>query len=148
MMKLPAKAVILSLVGVASCSALLLGQEKPHDRRNWINKDVSTTDDPRRIPIPPALSGPDGTLVLTGGRIFDGTAAAEHSNLPPSLCHLLIRFLTRVIKPPFFGTLAAWSDPCPYRVVLLCRQLISRQVLGIRQKRNVCWERDRDSSVQ
>ena len=46
--------------------------------------DPSTpvSDDPRRIPVKPAPSGPDRVLVLRGGRIFDGTgAAAEQGTL-------------------------------------------------------------------
>jgi len=36
---------------------------------------MEVTDDPRRIPVPPGPKGPDGALVLRGGRIFDGTGA-------------------------------------------------------------------------
>ncbi len=54
----------------------MLSQERAQNRRTWINENTVTTDDPRRIPIPQGQQGPEGTLVLTGGRIFDGTGAA------------------------------------------------------------------------
>ena len=44
------------------------------DRRQFLN-EVQTSDDPRRVPAPPVPRGPDGTRVLYGGFIFDGTGA-------------------------------------------------------------------------
>ncbi len=65
-----------------TCSfALLLGsltlgaQDRAQDRRRWLGTTQSVSDDPRRVPDSPAPKGPDGTLVLRGGRIFDGTGA-------------------------------------------------------------------------
>ena len=52
---------------------LLIAQEKAQDRRSFIDKDTAVSDDPRRTPVPPVPGGPEGTLVLTNGRIFDGT---------------------------------------------------------------------------
>ena len=54
---------------------LALPQERAQDRRTWIDSKTPTTDDPRRIPIPPGPRGPEGVIVLRGGRIFDGTGA-------------------------------------------------------------------------
>ncbi|MBN1222570.1 MAG: amidohydrolase family protein [Candidatus Aminicenantes bacterium] len=55
------------------CS-VVLAQEKMRDRREYIDSEkTATTDDPRRIPVPPGMFGAKGTLVLFGGRIFDGT---------------------------------------------------------------------------
>ncbi len=43
-------------------------------RNEWIDYTKTVvSDDPRRIPINPEPKGPEGTLVLKGGRIFDGT---------------------------------------------------------------------------
>ena len=67
--------MFLCLFGVFTLSGVVLGQERAQDRRAWIDEDATTTDDPRRVPIAPGQQGPDGTLVLTGGRIFDGTGA-------------------------------------------------------------------------
>ena len=55
---------------------LALPQERAQDKRKWIDPSkTQTTDDPRRIPIPPGPRGPEGVIVLRGGRIFDGTGA-------------------------------------------------------------------------
>ncbi len=54
---------------------LASGQEKVRDRRVWIDAKTPTTDDPRRIPVPPGPRGPEGVIVLRGGRVFDGTGA-------------------------------------------------------------------------
>jgi len=42
-------------------------------KMNWIDDDTVVSDDPRRIPIEPKPKGPEGTKILSGGRIFDGT---------------------------------------------------------------------------
>ena len=52
-------------------------QERARDRRRFMAADTKTTDDPRRTPVDPAIPrGPDGSIVLRGGRLFDGTGAA------------------------------------------------------------------------
>ena len=55
---------------------LALLSEQLQDRRQFFDRNQVTTDDPRRIPVPNAPQGPEGTIVLTGGRLFDGTGAA------------------------------------------------------------------------
>jgi len=50
-------------------------QEKYQDRKKFIDSKTAVTDDPRRIPTGDAPRGPEGVLVLKGGRIFDGTGA-------------------------------------------------------------------------
>lgn len=52
------------------------GQQRPEDRRRFMDENETTTDDPRRIPMPPGPRGPEGSIVLRGGRVFDGTGAA------------------------------------------------------------------------
>ena len=54
----------------------VLGQQRPEDRRRFFDENEVTTDDLRRLPIPPGLRGPDGSIVLRGGRLFDGTGTA------------------------------------------------------------------------
>ena len=49
-------------------------QQRPTDRRAYLN-DVQTSDDPRRVPAPPGPRGPEGTTVLRGGLVFDGTGS-------------------------------------------------------------------------
>jgi len=53
-------------------------QEKPQDRRKFLDASTPVSDDPRRVPVKPGPGGPDRILVLRGGRIFDGTGAAAH----------------------------------------------------------------------
>jgi imidazolonepropionase-like amidohydrolase len=57
-------------------SLVLPAQNQPPDRTqrwSYISPSTQTTDDPRRVPLPPGPRGPKGTTVLRGGRIFDGT---------------------------------------------------------------------------
>lgn len=49
-------------------------QRQVVDRRQFLN-EVPTSDDPRRVPAPPGERGPEGTTVLHGGFVFDGTGA-------------------------------------------------------------------------
>jgi imidazolonepropionase-like amidohydrolase len=62
----------LTLLTATSAAA---AQDKAQDRRKTLGATQTTTDDPRRVPIPATPRGPEGTLVLRGGRIFDGTGA-------------------------------------------------------------------------
>ena len=50
-------------------------QDRAADRRRWLDSTQRTTDDPRRVPLPPRAAG-GATIVLRGGRVFDGTGAA------------------------------------------------------------------------
>ena len=50
-------------------------QEKAQDRKKFLDPKTQVSDDPRRIVVKPGPRGPEGTLVLRGGRIFDGTGA-------------------------------------------------------------------------
>ncbi len=76
MMKVLTRSIFFCLIAIFTFNGLVLAQEKAQDRRTWIDENANTTDDPRRIPMPPGQNGPEGTLVITGGRIFDGTGAA------------------------------------------------------------------------
>jgi imidazolonepropionase-like amidohydrolase len=59
-------------------SLTILAQDKAQDRGKFLSPKTTVADDPRRLPVPPGPSGPDGALVLTGGRIFDSTGALAH----------------------------------------------------------------------
>jgi imidazolonepropionase-like amidohydrolase len=50
-------------------------QEKAQDRKKYLDPKTQVSDDPRRIVVKPGPRGPEGTLVLRNGRIFDGTGA-------------------------------------------------------------------------
>ena len=69
--------VTISIVTlVVFCGCLFVSaQEKPQDRRKFLDPSTPVSDDPRRIPVKLGPRGPEGTLVLRGGRVFDGTGA-------------------------------------------------------------------------
>jgi imidazolonepropionase-like amidohydrolase len=67
-----APAVLLCLLGASFLSA----QVPRTERRRWLDSTTSVTDDPRRIPVPRGLNAPRGTIVLRGGRLWDGTGSA------------------------------------------------------------------------
>lgn len=56
--------------------SLVVAQVPRTERRRWLDTATSVTDDPRRIPVPAGLTAPQGTMVLRGGRIWDGTGTA------------------------------------------------------------------------
>lgn len=73
-------ALALVALGAVSLGARPAGaQEKALDRRKYLSPAQTTTDDPRRNPIPATPRGPEGTLVLRGGRVFDGTGASARN---------------------------------------------------------------------
>ena len=67
---------------IAFCLAILLpaeaalAQRPASDRYRHLDSTTRTSDDPRRIPVAPGPRGPEGSIVLVGGRIFDGTGSA------------------------------------------------------------------------
>jgi len=67
--------VVVSFVAALSLSWAAPAQQRPEDRRRFLDPGTHTTDDPRRVPMPGDGGGPEGTTVLRGGRVFDGTGA-------------------------------------------------------------------------
>lgn len=67
----------LTVVGLllGAASSALNAQDRAADRRRFLQPSSQTTDDPRRVLVGNAPRGPDGSIVLTGGRVFDGTGA-------------------------------------------------------------------------
>jgi imidazolonepropionase-like amidohydrolase len=71
--------IFVVLVAVLGLCSLCAAQEEPvsrQERWRFYAPSTQVSNDPRRVPVPPTPQGPDGTLVLRGGRIFDGTGAA------------------------------------------------------------------------
>jgi imidazolonepropionase-like amidohydrolase len=66
-------------------------QEKAHDRTKFLDPKTQVSDDPRRIVVKPGPRGPEGTLVLRGGRIFDGTG-------PPAREGTLVIERNKIVK--------------------------------------------------
>ncbi|MCC7133385.1 MAG: amidohydrolase family protein [Gemmatimonadales bacterium] len=69
-----ARLAVVSLL-LASVPSALNAQDRAADRRRFLQPSSQTTDDPRRVLVGNAPRGPDGSIVLTGGRVFDGTGA-------------------------------------------------------------------------
>ncbi len=53
-----------------------LAQQQAKERHRWIDAGTPVSDDPRRVPVAPGPRGPEGAIVLQGGRVFDGTGSA------------------------------------------------------------------------
>ncbi|HVQ30858.1 MAG TPA: amidohydrolase family protein [Vicinamibacteria bacterium] len=70
-MKTRLLAIVLALLWAVPGGA----QSRASDRRRSLAPGMLTSDDPRRVPVAPGPQGPDGAIVLRGGRIFDGTGA-------------------------------------------------------------------------
>jgi imidazolonepropionase-like amidohydrolase len=66
---------VLPFAAMAAAALVAGGQEKPQDRRKFLDPHTQVSDDPRRVPVRPGPRGPEGTLVLRGGRIFTATGA-------------------------------------------------------------------------
>ncbi len=75
-MKAKALAVLLLILFFDSMSWT---QEKAQDRKKYLDPKTQVSDDPRRIVVKPGPRGPEGTLVLRNGRIFDGTGTLAHA---------------------------------------------------------------------
>jgi len=75
-MKAKALAVLLLILFFDSMSWT---QEKAQDRKKYLDPKTQVSDDPRRIVVKPGPRGPEGTLVLRNGRIFDGTGTSAHA---------------------------------------------------------------------
>lgn len=64
-------------VAVLTCLPLVAaGQAKLHDRLQYVDPHMQVSDDPRRVPVKPGPVGPEGVIVLRGGRVFDSTGSA------------------------------------------------------------------------
>ena len=68
----------LALFAVTATS-VLSAQVPRAERRRWIDSTTTVTNDPRRLPVPPGYQAPPGSIVLRGGRVWDGTGAPARS---------------------------------------------------------------------
>jgi imidazolonepropionase-like amidohydrolase len=73
----------------------LAAQVPRTERQRWLDSTTVTTDDPRRIPMPPGYNAPEGSLVLRGGRVWDGTGAGAR---PATV--VVVRNRIAAILPP------------------------------------------------
>src|SRR5215831_11983728 len=73
------KSGLFAVALLLSVCAGMLAQERARDRRRYLDPATPVSDDPRRVPVPPGPRGPDGSIVLRGGRLFDGTGAVARN---------------------------------------------------------------------
>jgi imidazolonepropionase-like amidohydrolase len=69
-------APVAAVLAVCLVPGRAAGQTRAEDRKKTLDGRTPVSDDPRRVPVKPEPRGPEGTLVIRGGRIFDGTGAA------------------------------------------------------------------------
>jgi imidazolonepropionase-like amidohydrolase len=68
---------LIAASGWAQSSQGSQGTVDRQERWKFLNPSTNVSNDVRRVPVPPE-TGPFATVVLRGGRIFDGTGAAAH----------------------------------------------------------------------
>ena len=74
MVRSPAPAAVA--VFALAFATHLTAQERARDRGRFVDPGTVTSHDPRRVPVPAeAVAGPEGAIVIAGGRIFDGTGS-------------------------------------------------------------------------
>ena len=71
--------VVMKVIPFTCLVTQLAAQVPRAERKKWLDSSANTTDDPRRVPMPSGYQVPDGTIVLKGGRIWDGTGSAARS---------------------------------------------------------------------
>lgn len=71
---LSVRRTVATLLFLLFSSAVLAATPAP--RTEFLSPQTPTTDDPRRVPTAPEPSGSKPVIVLTGGRVFDGTGRA------------------------------------------------------------------------
>jgi imidazolonepropionase-like amidohydrolase len=67
-----------AMEGIRAASASPIRAEiiSLQERAKWVSAATPVSDDPRRVPVSPGPRGPEGSVVLRGGRVFDGTGTA------------------------------------------------------------------------
>lgn len=71
-----AKACLPLFAALLVINGSSVAQERAEQRREWLSPGSPVSDDPRRVPVRPGPRGPDGSMVLRGGRVSDATGAA------------------------------------------------------------------------
>lgn len=68
-----ARFVGLLVAGVVSIGAAAQPSSSIFDRSRFLAPGAETSDDVQRVPVPPNTNSPEGSIVIKGGRLFDGT---------------------------------------------------------------------------
>lgn len=79
----------------ATLATTVSAQDRAQDRRRWLSPTQEVSDDPRRVPAPRGPKGPDGAIVLRGGRVFDGTGAPAR----PATIVIVRNRIAKVLDP-------------------------------------------------
>lgn len=88
--------LVVSLIATPAVARDSDPQARPlYNRDQWLPKSVPTSDDVLRIPVPADFNAPKGSLVLVGGRLFDGTGAPAR----PATIVVQGKTITAVLNP-------------------------------------------------
>jgi imidazolonepropionase-like amidohydrolase len=82
-------------IGLLFVAADVIAQVPRTERRRWTQPSTTTTDDPRRVPVPAGYLVPEGSIVVRGGRIWDGTGAAAR----PGTVVIVGNRITAILPP-------------------------------------------------
>jgi imidazolonepropionase-like amidohydrolase len=88
------RAIALGLFGLAVAGSACAGSEI-FDRSPYFADGTRTSDDVQRVPVPAGYNSPSGSIVLVGGRVFDGTGAAAR----PATVVIEGKRITAVLAP-------------------------------------------------
>lgn len=69
----------LTIVAISLQAVALAAQVPRTERLRWLDSTTSVSADPRRVPVPAGYNAPTGTIVLRGGRVWDGTGSAARA---------------------------------------------------------------------
>ncbi len=92
----------MSITVFAMLGAQTLAQDAPvsrQERWRFLSPATEVSSDPRRVPVEPGKAGPSGSLVLRGGRIFDGTGAPAR----PGTLVIVRNRIAKVLEPAAVG---------------------------------------------
>jgi imidazolonepropionase-like amidohydrolase len=71
--------LVLATLLVLTQAPFAVAQQPRTERRRWLAPGTNTSDDPRRVPMPPSETIVAGNIVLRGGRVWDGTGSAARA---------------------------------------------------------------------
>ena len=75
MRRLNVSPTAFALLAITALTTRSSAQTPRTERWRWLDSSTATSNDPRRVPMPPGYNAPSGSIVLTGGRLWDGTGA-------------------------------------------------------------------------
>lgn len=76
MRKYMIRSAALAMILAATASVGAQEPSRPNDRTGLFDAQTATSNDLRRVPVPPGTNAPKGAIVIRNARLFDGTGAA------------------------------------------------------------------------